>query len=220
MYHCPKTHKDHFTSAKRIESWHGHEDPYMVVLSTHPEFLAVEVLIAHLSSFNAGSRKNSFLASHGWAKSFLHQKKGQEVCQLKGLTKYLSANPRQTALLLESEHILLDQNSRVERLRRAYGYFVGNESQGALEGIEGYLDAVNLCLEERRYDEKVERAAKRSHLVRLKKIIERVAMLKAQQGFDQMVDRVKAILVFPAKANAEIAGKELRHWKYLVSPLE
>ena len=139
---------------------------------------------------------------------------------LRGLTTYLSRNPRQAALLLESEHILIARDERVSRLRSAYGFFVGRGCQRILDMIECYLNAVHLVEEDRRYDAEMATARKRNRLARMKRLVARVKAIKAQRNFAEVLDRVKTLLTLNAKASGTVLGVDLRHWRYLVAPLE
>ena len=220
MNTLPNSSHNSFTARKRIASWASHSDPYMVVLSEQAQFLALEVIVAYLSAFKDRSRSNAFLRSHGWAKSFLNLRKGNEEAMLHGLTTYLSRNPRQVALLLESEHILIGGNQRVSRLRSAYGFFVSRGSQYLLDMIDFYLNAVYLIEEERRYDAEKAAAQKRNRMLRMKRLVARVKASKAQRCFIEVLDATKVFLAPITKVRREFANVGLGHWRYLVAPLE
>jgi len=216
----PRTEKTLFTGNRRLASWASHSDPYMVVLSEQAQFLALEVVIAYLSAFRDGSRNNTFLRAHGWAKNFLSNRKGSEAAMLRGLTTYLFRNPRQAALILESEHLLIARDEREHRLRRAYDYFARRGSQHILDMIECYQNAVYLVEEERQHEAALLAARKRNQLARLKRLVARIKASKAQQNFTVVLDRMKTLLALDAKRTETVAGVDLLHWRYLVSPLE
>lgn len=212
--------RDQYESKRRIAAWSSYSDPFMVVLSEQSQFLALEVILAHLSSFRDGSRHNAFFRAHGWAKTFLNSRKGGEAAMLRGLTAYLSRSPRQAALMLESEHILISREDRIARLRSAYGYFVGRGATAILDMIECYLNAVHFVEEERRYDAAMAAGRERARLARLERLVARVKAMKAKRNFTEVLDAVKALLEMNTKATGKVFGVDLRHWRYLVSPLE
>ena len=212
--------RDQYASKRRIVSWSSHSDPFMVVLSEQSQFLALEVILAHLSAFRDGSRHNAFLASHGWAKNLLNNRKGSETAMLRGLARHLAWNPRQAALLLESEHILISREDREDRIRKAYGYFDALGCQEMLDMILCYLNAVFLVEEERRYEVDMAASRERARLVRLERLVARVRAMKAQRNFTEVLDTVKALLGMDTKATGKVFGVDLRHWRYLVSPLD
>ncbi len=215
-----QTYRTTFTAQKRITAWSAYSDPHMVVLSEQPQFLALHVIIAYLAAYQDGSRRNAFLASHGWVKTFLSMKKGHEVANLRGLMTYLERHPRQAALLLESEHILMSREEREARIRSAYGYFVGRDCQHILEMIECYLNAVHFVLEERRYDEQMTRVRAQERKDRLERLVVRVRTLKARSQVVNILETVKSVLALDKTAKGRIFGVDIRHWRYLVAPLE
>lgn len=214
------TDRNSFTAKQRIASWASHDDPYMVVLSEQAQFLALAVIIAYLSAYKDGSRHNTFLASHGWAKTFLNHRKGSEMRCLNALEKYLSTHPKQVAQLLESEHILISQDDRETRLRRAYRYFQQRGATGILDAVDGYRNAVSLYLEELRYEQERRQAAKRERLMGLRNLVERVKALKAKRDYLKIVGTARDLLGLDATATGTFHGIDLRHWRYLVAPLE
>lgn len=212
--------KDLYTAKKRIASWSTHSDPFMVVLSQDTRFLALEVIVAYLSCYKDGSKRNAFLAAHGWVKTFLNHRSGSEAKVLSGLTSYLSNHPRQCALLLESEHIFITQEDRETRLRKAYGYFLERGAKDILVAIEGYLNAVSLRLADLRYEEDKRRAKKRKRLERLRAVVDRVRAIKARRDYLKIVETARDLLGLNAKAVGAFHGIDVRHWRYLVAPLE
>lgn len=213
--------RDQYASKRRIAAWSSYSDPYMVVLSEQAQFLALEVIVAYLSAFRDRSRHNAFLRAHGWAKNFLNSHKGGEAAMLRGLTTYLSRNPRQAALLLvDTNHILISPEDRIARLRSAYGYFVGRGATAILDMIGCYLNAVHFVEEERRYDAAMAAGRERARLARLERVVARVKAMKAKRNFTEVLDAVKALLGMNTKSTGEVFGVDLRHWRYLMAPLE
>jgi hypothetical protein len=215
------TGKNSFTARKLIASWMSYSDPYMVVLSRRPKYLALEVMVAYLSAYDGKSRRNAFLASHGWTKNFLNLRKGSEVCNLRALSQFLEDNPRQAALLLrDTQHILISSEDRIARLRSAYGFFVGRGCNEVLNTITSYLKAVHGVQKKRQQDREPVPAPRREPDPRLQRLVARVKAIKAQRNFTEVLGRVKTLLALNTKATGMVAGVDLRHWRYLVSPLE
>lgn len=213
--------KDQYTSRRQIAAWSEYSDPFMVVLSEQSQFLALEVIISRQASYRKGSRHNALLCAHGWTKSFFNSRQNGESKTLRGLTTYLSNNPKQMALLLKDvDHILISLEERVARLHNARKHFTDRGAVVMLNMIDCYLNAVRFVEDERRDDELMAAAPERNRLARMKRLVERVKMIKAQRNFIEVLDRVKVLLGMNAKATGKVDRLDLWHWRHLVSPLE
>lgn len=208
-----------YVSQKRISAWSVHSDAHMVVLAEDPMFLALNVVVSYLSAYSDGSKRNALLASHSWVHPYVNFKKGFGKKALNRLAEKLRKSPRQAALLLESEHILMTQDVRIAQMRKAYGYFIERGATDITDLIECFFNAVSMVEDERKYDARIAASKRNQHIQKLVNLVAKAKTLSSARvriviSLSTLPGLKGVIKVMsPREAEREV-------WAYLVGPVE
>lgn len=212
-------HYTNYTSKKRVASWALHADAHMVVQAEDTMFLALNVVVGYLSAYQEGSKRNGFLASHAWVHPYVNLKEGFGKKALDRLARKLRRSPRQTALLLESEHIFVEPEVRVEQMRKAYGYFMERGATDITDLIVCFFNAVSMVENERRYDARCAATKRSQSTQKLVQLVSKVRSLAAARNWVLMsLNPLQDLPRVVGVVSLRRAQREV--WSYLVCPIE